>query len=1068
MEERRNIIGVGEAVRPGYVRNPATGKEVLATGRVGRAVIAAHEARLRATGAAIPRGTVGNVRGRAAAPAGIVVDYATMGPPKATGAFRLQNFARRGGAAVTVASMARDIAATYATIPNPRQVNVSFIDPQGYLIWRTIHGRTAGDFLNAIDGLQTKGAAAGSDEVGTSFTLDTSAFQVGSVTFPAGAAGKFTGVSCLAGRKHPHFQLIDFAGKAAQGDCLIAVLRAVARQQGLEVTRAQNRTIRTRLGIPPGAIAATPENIRNLAVEFGVNVRIITGMAAKPDAEREYDDCRARVEGRNICVNAEATPVVIAEHVHREGAPVCDIYLAEDHYEYISRYLEVCLCQITGDIISNPDKRSAAEISRRVASQGRNYYGVRPEAPAAKVTKNRVIVYDYETTYTHDGTIEPYALGFVDFDPGELCEDFSGHEGRVTQVVRREGESRFSVTAPLLDLLAAAPDDVGYTLVSFNGARFDHYILAEASQNRSVLSGVFATPGAGLRSLTLGRHNTLDLAKICPAMSLESACAGFDTKPTKMSGFDHTDVQKQANAGQLYAWLAEQRGQLAAYLARDVLSTASLFAKVSAALTQLSGEPIYGRKLVGTIGGHAWKMMNRACPLPARVSTHELDKTIRSAIVGGRVQCYDETKKTHEFKEAHMVDFASLYPTAMAAVPKAASVFDDWEKWGWYPAGVANSEPRAVGTWTPGEVGIYRVTVHEQPPGLPNVLPRRLEGEPLEWSYRGEFDTWATHIDLALIEKGRGHVSVHEGYTWPVCRPALFEPFIRGLAAGKDEQDVYAKTGDARYNPALRMMYKIIMNSASGKCCQNNYDDSVELATGTAAQLAAERKLDQDRPITWIPLGAETCIIMGKKVTEQIYRKTAKPSILAVLIYAYSRALVWRTLCQHRIVYGDTDSGLFGHEDYLALRSAFPQMDPTGRRKELGDLEEELAPHARAKAFTLAPKDYAVFLYNEDGKIDAKGSKLRVKGVNQRRDRLISPNALEELSALTIAEYTDEYASAQTDRSRPLKDAETLYEFYDTRAAGAEVHVLTSQMVRSYKNAAHPFELAQRFMIKRL
>jgi len=1065
----RNIVGFN--AREGYVRNPATGKEVLANGRIGRSILAAHVAQLRASGAAVARGVIGRAPGVVAEAREVIVDWARMGPPVATGAFRAQNFVRRGQAAVPVATMARDIAATAAATPNFRQAVVSFEDPEGRIIRRTIHGRTAGDFLAAIDKLQTKGPLGGSDEIGVGYALNTSGFQVGSVTFPAGAAGKFTGVSKKAGRKHPHFRLIDFAGKANEGDCALAVLRAVAREYKLPVTAERNAKVRTRLGLPPGAIEATPNHIAALAKEFGLHIRVITGMAAPPDWERTFDDNRTRDEGRNRCVDPRAFPDIIADGGEPD-APPCDMYLAENHYEYIAGFFDVPLCPITGDVISNPDERKASEISRRVAAQGRNYFGVKRGEKREKLPRTeRVIVFDYETACLNGSdVIEPYALGFIDIDPSTGEEDFSDAAGQVTQVIRRAGESRFAVTAPLLDLLAAAPPEVHYTLVSFNGARFDNFILAEAAQNRGVLSGIFATGAAGIRSLDIGRHTTLDLAKLCPAMSLAGACKGFATRPTKLEGFCHRVVQREANDGTLYDWLNTNRGELAEYLARDVLSTASLFAKISSTLLKLTGKPIYGKKAIGTIGGHAWAKMSDTCALPGRVSTQELDRTIRSAIVGGRVQCYREGTK-HEFKEAHMLDFASLYPTVMAAVPKAASVFAPEERWGWYPSGAENSEPRRVDRWTLGEVGIYRATIHSQPEGLPNVLPRRGEnpGEPLQWDYRGEFETWCTHVDLSLITRGGGRVTVHEGLVWPVTRPGLFEPFIRALAAGKDEQDAYEKAGDERFNPALRMMYKLLMNSASGKCCQNNYDDSVELATGSAAQIAAERKLDQSKPITWVPLGAETCLIIGKKPTEAVYRKTAKPSILAVLIYSNSRALVWRTLCQHGIIYGDTDSGLFEQSDFEAIRRAFPQMDPTGRRKELGDLEEELKPHARAVAFTLAPKDYAVFLYDENDEIDAKASKLRIKGVNMRTDRLItSPEALERLSKLSAVEYFDAYTTEQEEDSVPLANIKVAHQFYAERAAGAKVGVLASQMVRAYKDGERPFALEQRYMIKAL
>lgn len=1068
MDLHRNLIGVNAP--EGFVINPRTGRPVRADARIGRAVIAANDRALEIAGLRVPRGALRDQRPSRAIAGQVIVDYARFGRPRPAGAYRVQEYRTPAARTQTLAQFAQTIIAASSEVENLRGVVVRFVDEVGNIIRRTLHPTNAVSLINELDALQRTGVRApesGSDPIHESFIIDTSGFEIGSVTFPAGAALKLTGVSKGAGRKHPHFKLTDFSGKARDGDCLFAVLRAVAKGHGLAVPKERNNSIRVELGIPPGPIEATHGNIEALAVKFGLRVRVITGMVAAPDSERVFDDSPARLTGRNLCTGPAPSPNVIAVG-GAENAPDCDVYLAENHYEFISRVLEpIPVCPITGDIIEADDRRTSAAIQRRVAQQGRTWYAQRkaPAEPKRRDYTERIIVFDYETTCDHLGTLEPYALGYLVLDPAD-GDDFAARAGEVAQIIRRRGENRYAVTAPLLDELANAAPDVRYTLVSFNGARFDHYLLAQAANNRGVLSSVFATTSGGIRALTIGRHQTLDLAKLAPAMSLASACRGFRTSPSKMDGFSHVDVQREANAGRLYEWLDENRGQLAEYLGRDVLSTASLFVKLTKTLTAITGKPCYGDGAIGTIGGHAWALMSEKCSLPERVSTHEIDKTIRSAIVGGRVQCYGTERRIEE-KRLHMVDFASLYPTAMAAVDKADSVFPADELWGVYPSGRENSEPTHVKTWTQGEVGIYRTTIHEQPPGLPNVLPRR--GETLEWDYRGEFECWATHIDLALITRHGGRVTVHEGYTWPVHRKGLFRPFIAELAAGKDEQDRLAAANNPEANPALRMVLKLLMNSASGKCCQNNYDDVVELATGSSAQLAVENKMDRTKPITYVPLGGETCIIIGKKIDEKIYKKTAKPSILAVLIYAYSRALVWRTLCQHNVIYSDTDSGLFRPADYKRLREQFPQLDPTGRAKQLGDLEEELHDHARAVAFTLAPKDYAVFLFDEGGTVPRADSKIRLKGVNQRCDRLIiSEEVAEELGEASTNELFDAFHERSLARSKPLADITTAFEFYERRAAGETTRVLSSQLVRSFRNPDSPLELTQRFLVKNL
>ena len=196
---------------------------------------------------------------------------------------------------------------------------------------------------------------------------------------------------------------------------------------------------------------------------------------------------------------------------------------------------------------------------------------------------------------------------------------------------------------------------------------------------------------------------------------------------------------------------------------------------------------------------------------------------------------------------------------------------------------------------------------------------------------------------------------------------------------------------------------------------------------------------------------------------------TAKPSILAVLVYAYSRALVWRTLCQHNVLYSDTDSGLFRLADYEALRKAFPQLDPTGRHKELGDLEQELPDHASAEAYLLAPKDYAVICRDKDGKASSK-SKLRIKGVCLSRDyHITDPEVARVLSESSLTEQTAAYNGEVPPAGLArLSDTENMVAFMRARAAGESATVLTSQIERSYRDEQTPFSLRQRFMIKKL
>lgn len=1060
----------------GMIVNPATGKLVKLSGRIGKRLAAANAKALVAAAEALP---VGHMPRKAPEVIAEGPNY-RLGAMKATGAFRRQQYMLRRPP-TSLSAFAAALASAARSTKNWRHATITYEDAEGYRINRPIHAKTRTGILSELQhyeyGLGYE--SGGSDPISTSYGLLTNQFIVGSVQLPAGGEPlKFTGVSKGAGTRHPHFKLIEFAGKASPGDCLFAVCRAVAKAAGCTVPKERNATLRAQLGLPNGPVEASDGVIDGVARLFGLRIRVATGMTVPSDADREFDDNPARRTGRNLC-HTEASLNHIAEGGEAD-APLCDVYLADSHYQYIQQVLEpIRTCPVTGDILVDAKPFSSVTLRRRVIAQGRVWYGDRAAAAPGPATKRktpyreRLIFYDYETAYDADGELHPYALGYLVSDVSE-DHDFSGESADVVQSYDRS--TRFSVTAPLLAELANAPDDVRYTLVSFNGVRFDHFPLAQAAHNKGYLSDIFAT-SAGLRSVRMGRHATLDLAKLIPGTSLAAACRSFKTAPGKVEGFSHTVPQRAHERGELQQWLDEEMDKVTGYLAGDVLSCASLFVRLRSAVQEVTGLDIIGPAACQTIGQIAWKHMQATCPLPKAVATRELDTTIRSAITGGRVQVYKAKPEDADGpividgEPLRMVDFVSLYPTVMAAVPSAASLFREEYMWGCYPAGPRGGQPVYAREYEPGRVGLYSVTVHSQP--WPNVLPKREDNKPLDWSFRGEFETMATHIDIALIREGGGRVTAHYGYVWPTVRKGLFKDFILPLADKKNEQDLLKAAGDPRANPALREMYKLLMNSASGKCCQANYDDLVVLATGSAQQLAAERRMDLDRGVTWLPIGGETCLLMGKKKAQAVYNQaSAKPSILAVLIYSYSRALVWTTLCQFNIRYSDTDSGLFSVPDYELLREAFPALDPQGRDKQLGDLDEELGPHASASAYLIAPKDYAVFVKDAFGKVYPEdkaaktSSKLRAKGVNQRSDRIIAAGARNKIRDMSMAEYTEEYHSAATEASEPIADH--LESFFRRRAEGESVHVLCSQLTRTFKDETAPFSLHQRFLIKEL
>lgn len=1086
---------------PDFYINPATGKKVRRSGRIGKTIERNAIRSLEEAGTALLRGTI---RGSRALPIASTGDEqlgsekkcppelaATAAGEERWCAYHRRRFVVTATERVTTASFALTIAAAARTVPNYRHAIISFIthseegDPR---IYRTIHGIENGKIspvkmIKEIERVMhrhiTDNGAEGyiSDAVPAYYEPVIDEFYIGYIEMSY--AGALKGTVCK-GRVHPHFKLSDLSTKAAKGDCFLATLRGCAASYNLEKPKGYNKTIREKLNIPAGDIEMSDKSVAPLAELFGLHVRVITGMQVPPDSERVYNDDIFSLEAPNRCTTVP-TPIVIAEG-GAATSPVCDVYYSDGHCELITGYKPVDTCPITGDIIVS--RRTTAEIKSRVLQQGRCWHAPESKTAVKKGLKkeikyvNKVIVFDYETVYGANGSLEPYALGYIVLTGDDIkgSHDFTARAEDVHIRLRRPGESAQKVTEPLLELLKHWNSDsdtqVRYTLVSFNGARFDHFILAKAANEAGCLGSIFATASGGIRSIRIRQHTTLDLAKLMPGMSLAKCCDEFKTLPTKLAGFSHKEPQDAKFEGRLYEWLDEKCAELVSYLERDVLSTASLLVLARNAMLAITKMDILAAKTPQTIGGIAWRLMQSQCDLPSAVANEETDSWIRSALTGGRVQVYssrqnEPIKITGE--PLRMGDFVSLYPTTMAAVDKCKALFPAEWQWGCYPS-VAESEPEQTTEWRTGDVGIYEVTIHSQPEGKPNVLPKRTEGEPLDWHYRGEFTTKATHIDLALIKSGGGSFTVHRGLRWRSSVRGLFSRFILPLAALKNEQDVFDSAGDQRYNAALRQVIKLLMNAASGKTCQKNYDDICELATGSAAMLAAERRMDQTALTSWIPLGPETVLICGKRPAQKVYKPTvAKPAALAVFIYAYSRALVWRTLCQHNILYSDTDSGLFRLADWERLCAEFPDLIPVNRRKELGDLEQEIGENTTANCYLKAAKDYAVFPVGKDSKGKALKPKVRVKGLHMDTDRLVNPGHRICIDGMSMRDLAAEYEGCGVPHENgerctiQIKGNEE--EFFDIRLE-TKVDVLCSQITRTFKDSRCPFELRQRFLVK--
>lgn len=826
--------------------------------------------------------------------------------------------------------------------------------------------------------------------------------------------------------------------KCADGDCVFACIRAVAPKNA-----KKNKTIRRELDLGQGAISF--QDLEAVARYFKVGVKVY--IEATDVVEAFDDETENRFTGAHIhrCVWTVEP---------REGEPTANLHYAPGHFSHITEFKEIpatAHCPITGDYKAD---YTIGQIKERLREQGRRYIELTEREKTHTEYDTRVLVFDFETVWDPErgDELRPYAVAWYDFDPA--ADEISG---------KLESEVKYSFgldkcAHDLLDYIADAPPDVKYILAGFNSSRFDNYLLARAAQCREMLTRVFAT-GNTLRGVWMGRHEALDIARLCPGATLKQCCMNFKTDPVKVDGFDHTLVQEEFLKGNLTEWAEDNREKLEHYVKCDVLSTASLFVKLSVALKELIGVDVLKGEAL-TIGGAAWTAYERSAKKEGRVKfpapTEEIDAFFRKAIVGGRVQNFKKSGHTVRGK-LRMIDVASLYPTVMYG--KNSHLMPPALKYGRFPKGA----PTATEVYMPNKIGFYNVRVKRQP--ARNVLPKRLEDGRLDWRFAGEFDTIASQCSIELIRRHGGEVEVGGGYYFPGEDDRAFHTFLEPIFAAKDEEDRLAAAKDPKANASRRNIAKLLMNSLSGKTAQRNFDERVVLATGSAKQLSEEAKM-RDGVATWIPLCGHTCILVGLKPLEKVYNpRTAKPSYMAALIYEYSRAYMYELLLsKYDVQYMDTDSAVLTAEEYDSFRRDYPELDFKGekRPKQLGDLEEELGHPDDASAILLGPKEYLIYNHSK------KDAKARLKGVNLGRDRLLRDEVVPSVRAGVLG-APPLGGTLAVHRLYEVTPLATPLGLFEALAAGRKQRLLCSQIQRSLvSREGGLFSLRQRYLVKTL
>ena len=647
--------------------------------------------------------------------------------------------------------------------------------------------------------------------------------------------------------------------------------------------------------------------------------------------------------------------------------------------------------------------------------------------------------FDYETIWDEHGTLKPYSLSYskIRVDKRPIIKT----KRKKITTTKTECIVGFDCSDKFVDVLAKddrdTPANEDNVLISYNGSRFDHFILAESLAKEDLLStrSLFIANGSILK-LTFGTFRALDLCKFVMA-PLKKACKDFGCKLNKLS-FDHNEVQNAYNNGKFKEWLKKNKRKLMKYNNMDVNSMVELFFKIRSAFIKLMKRDIKSFMTLSQMGYDRWRELTPTSVVPSPKTIEDF-KFFRSAVYAGRSQIF----KHGHFKEIFQsIDVKSLYPFIMLFCEFPIGDYKRTEK------------------FVENKLGIYKCIIYKQ--GKVNIIPKRSKNKPLDWTYKRKMKCTLTSVDINNFEKilinedydKKKHskfnyvIKVLNGFYWEKSSKDVFRKYLEPFKDEKTKQDKI-KSGeiDGVYNPAYRAVCKLSMNCLSGKVIQKLYDTLTVLCKDIN-QLTSFESKHEILSVSTLK-NCESIYLKGKKKEYKYSPRFAKPCQLGVFIYSYARTHMYKSvLTKIDEKYAmDTDSLHIPVRVLKTLKDEGHGFGKYHQGTEFGDFENEIDFESK-NVYYIAPKCYGIFGENK--------SKIRFKGIGTR-DKIINLSQ-NKFNKLTTTEKYNLYL-----KSKPALSEE----LYKKLANGETVNLLSSQIKRNLgKNKLS--SLNQVFVLKKV
>lgn len=527
-----------------------------------------------------------------------------------------------------------------------------------------------------------------------------------------------------------------------------------------------------------------------------------------------------------------------------------------------------------------------------------------------------------------------------------------------------------------------------FKLVAYNGSGFDHILLFKylVQGGYSVINHPNASGRVYNMKFWIPHNNssktpTFSILEVWDPMlfimkSLNDASRDFGFKEKKLP-YDHEEVQKFYSQGLLKQFLQENEKLIVSYNSQDVTLLKNFTEKLIDTIHQITNISKYDILNTPTISALCYKIWNKGNKFITNAAPSvDIDEKIRSASVGGRV----EGVPGIYHGEFVMRDVVSLYPTVM--------------KNNYFPCGnilIAKSEEQLLEYWSKGLLGFLNIRYDQTSLSTEHtILPERIEK--LYW-IKGQGQGFVPRVTVELLQKYNADIEIIPdedgvyGIFWS-DQGKVFEDYVKQLENKKNEQDLFKKNKDPKYNQSLREMLKLMLNSLSGKVIQKQFKRITNMAKSEKEFVELLDHLREgdyknwtDKRMAITPLGKNIAFV---EYTDKDRYVKPKPSQLGVFIYAYARAYMFeQVFSKTHVYYTDTDSAVISKEDDLKLENS---LKPDNRDKVFGDLELEEGIYRidenTVKTTTdfdivlvIAPKIYALYKGNYVAKYRVKGVK---------------------------------------------------------------------------------------------